>query len=106
MELERGHWTNKVIGLYGRLAVTTSEDIDISGQLPQIVRIRLEIHPEDKIIWRTVPANGDGSFSVDIEDGIAAEDGHSITAQAWFDRTDLLGSSVSDVLQIKRSVLI
>jgi hypothetical protein len=107
LELERGHWVNMHIGVFGRWRLVTSEDIDLSGEFPLHVRIRLAIHKSDgdEVFWRTVPLDANGHFSLDIEGGIAESDGYSITAQAWFDRTDLLGSSVSTARSIKRSII-
>ncbi|NNF63532.1 MAG: hypothetical protein HKN07_04660, partial [Acidimicrobiia bacterium] len=51
--------------------------------------------------WQTVQVLGDGSFTVDA----VIEDSKTMAVQAWFDRTDRLGSSVSDELTLIQSFL-
>jgi hypothetical protein len=104
--LGKGYWVNRRIALHGKWRLSTQENIDITGEFPLFVRIRLAIHTagEDEIIWRTVQMDSNGNFSMNIERDLVANE-NSLTAQAWFDRTDLLGSSVSEPLVINRSVI-
>ncbi|MDR8392221.1 hypothetical protein NC796_13795 [Aliifodinibius sp. S!AR15-10] len=106
LRLGKGYWINRRIELHGQWRLSTQDNIDITGEFPLFVRIRLAIHTEgeDEIIWRTVQMDSNGNFSMNIERDLVANE-NSLTAQAWFDRTDLLGSSVSEPLVINRSVI-
>jgi len=46
--------------------------------------------------WKTVHVDNEGRFELEIEGDIASKEGFSFTTQGWFDRTDLLSSSVSN----------
>ena len=48
-----------------------------------------------------VPVAGDGSFSLDL----TQTEGKTMVVQAWFDRTDRLGSSVSNELKLTQTFI-
>ena len=107
VSLERGYWSGARIGLFGRWQLLTSGTVDLSSHPPLHIRIRLTVHKAagDDVVWRAVPVDSAGNFVLDIQGSLAEGEGHAITAQAWFDRTELLGSSVSRALPIKRNVI-
>jgi hypothetical protein len=78
----------------------TDVPLDLSEDVPLIARIRMFID-HNQVIWRAAQIAVDGSFSLDI----TQESGSVLVAQAWFDRTDRLASSVSNELTLKPTVI-
>ena len=109
LEILKGYWAHSRLTLHGKFKLDTTEDIDISQELPLYVRVRLEfdgISDNNKVEWLTLPLDNDGQFNLDIQGGIASrKNSLSFTSQAWFDRTNLLGSSVSNIMQFKRQIV-
>ncbi len=108
LRIDQGYWAYERLGLSGRLELVTSDPVDASGEFPLEVRIRLSFRAQagETVVWRRAWVDANGHFSLDLRGGLAAADGHAVTVQAWFDRTNLLGSSVSEPRDLKRSVLI
>ncbi len=105
--IKSGYWIHTRVTANGRLGVITDEPFDLSGQSPLHVRVRIEVDlggSAAKTFWDTVPVNAIGQFTLDRRDDIFAK-GALVTLQAWFDRTDLLGSSVSEPLELKQPVI-
>lgn len=104
VEIVQGYWVNAQLAIYGRWFLSTSDDVDITRDLPLFVRLRLEFRDSSggsNVIWRTAPVNNDRSFKLDIQGDVVSE-GDLVIAQAWFDRTNLLGSSVSQPTEFQR----
>ncbi|MEE9354980.1 MAG: hypothetical protein V3U75_05260 [Methylococcaceae bacterium] len=105
IELLRGSWFNGHISIYGFLHVFTETPIDISEDMPLMARIRLMLEDTSdgttRIEWRAVGINSDGSFHLETD----PESGSVLKVQAWFDRTDRLGSATSNELILKHSVI-
>lgn len=102
IELTRGTWFHGRVIVHGLLAPITDTPLDLSQDMPLVARIRLQLDaPGDPVVWKAAQIAPDGSFVLDTsEDG-----GKSLIAQAWFDRTDRLGSSVSNELQLKQTFI-
>ncbi len=102
-ELLRGTWLNGRVSIYGRVHVL-SDQATIATDAPHQVRVRLyfESNGRSRTEWHTLPLAADGSFHL-VSDPAKGE---VLEAQAWFDRTDSLGSSVSDTMVLKHSKLI
>lgn len=85
-----------------RRARVFNTPLDLSQDMPLVARIRLQLDaPGDPVVWKAAQIAPDGSFVLDTsEDG-----GKSLIAQAWLDRTDRLGSSVSNELQLKQTFI-
>ncbi|WP_347331867.1 hypothetical protein [Marinimicrobium locisalis] len=102
IEITRTSWFNSQVQLYGRFSIKTDAYIDLADSMPLTARIRLlPDAPELEPIWRTAVIQPDGSFT--LQDVV--EVSKNMTAQAWFDRTDRLGSAVSKVVHIKQALL-
>ncbi len=102
LALERGSWIHGQVVIHGHLSPDTETAIDLADDLPLHVQIRLMADgPDGGTTWHTVGVNGDGSFLLNT---IVAES-KSLVAQAWFDRTVRLGSSVSNELEVHHTVI-
>lgn len=100
IELLDHSWFHGRLSIYGRFFTMTSPPLDIGPDMPLWARVRLQVDG-DSVLWRTVQIQGDGSFVLDA----TVQEGHEIVAQAWFDRTDRLGSSVSNEVKVPHSIL-
>lgn len=102
VELLRGNWFHGRVRVYGRLIVLSDDGVDLSDDLPLAVRVRmLTDAPGATPLWRAAPLQSDGTFILDT----IVEDGASMVVEAWFDRTDRLGSAVSNQIGIKQTFL-
>lgn len=102
IELVRGTWFHGRVVFHGLLRALTDAPLDLSEDMPLFARIRMLIDgPGGPVHWRTVQVQTDGSFALDTQ----IDEGKSMIAQAWFDRNDRLGSSVSNELQLNQSFL-
>jgi hypothetical protein len=104
----RGYWTGSWLVATGEWLLATDETVDLSGEPPRFVRVRIEIKDaggDERVLWRHVAVQDNGLFKLEVPD-IIVSDPAQVTLQAWFDRTDLLGSSVSSPLVIKHQGLI
>ncbi|NNF63440.1 MAG: hypothetical protein HKN07_04200, partial [Acidimicrobiia bacterium] len=90
IELLDGSWFHGRVRVYGRLMALTDTPLDLAEDMPLWVRVRMlpDAAGSDPH-WQTVQVLGDGSFTVDA----VIEDSKTMAVQAWFDRTDRLGSS-------------
>lgn len=104
IEIQRAEWFEERLSLHGRLVLDTDQSLTLAGQLPLQVRVRLEVDsaagggPE----WVTAAVQPSGIFTV--VGPLAGSAGQVLRAQAWFDRTDLLGSSRSDSVECPHTV--
>ncbi len=108
VNIMRGYWEAYRLFVVGEWLLTTDEEVDLSDQLPRFVRVRIEIEDADKdvrVLWRQVAVQENGLFRLEIPD-LEARDPAEATIQVWFDRTDLLGSSVSLPIVINHRGLI
>lgn len=99
IELIRGTWYQGRLSVYGRWKLVNTE-VSPSLDGPLVIRVRLLFHDENnqtRTVWKTVALSGDGSFNL-VSD---AEKGSEVIVQAWFDRTDHYGSSVSNEVAYK-----
>jgi hypothetical protein len=101
LRIVRASWYERQLMVYGALALDTDQPVQLAAQLPLSVRIRLE----------TVDASGSSSrwVTASVQPGGAFTFTRPVPAQlrvqAWFDRTDLLGSSRSDVVTCNHEVM-
>lgn len=105
VQVVRASWYENELAIYGILSLVTDQNVQLAGQLPLRVRLRLEIVDAGGTgkQWVTVPVQANGAFVLsrnDFKGGNSAE----LRIQAWFDRTDLLASSRSDVFTVKHAV--
>ncbi len=102
IELVRGTWFHGRVTIHGLLQALTDEPLDLGDDLPLFVRIRMLVDgPGGPVHWRTVPVQANGGFELDTQ----IADGKAMIAQAWFDRSVRLGSSVSNELTLSQSFL-
>lgn len=100
LKLLRGGWHEGRLVLYGQLDPLTDAPLDLAQDMPLFARIRLQFDGETgPVSWRTVQIGPDGSFVLDTQQ----KDGKTVVAQAWFDRTDRLGSAVSNEWKMPRT---
>lgn len=106
LEILRGRWYEQQVTVLGRLSLDTDQQVDLTGQLPLRVRIRLERDDEEGPIaeWVTAAVEPSGAFTVK-RSGVTGPAGARLRIQAWFDRTDLLASARSEVFEVRREVL-
>jgi hypothetical protein len=103
--IKRGYWIDKQLNVYGIFRLSTTDNVDISADLPLYVRIRIEMIDtinKRHVEWIRLEVDSNGNFSTSIIGGIASNSGSNCTVQAWFDRTDLLSSSISNIMNFKR----
>lgn len=102
IELLRGYWFHGRVTLSGLFVPETETQLDLNDDMPLAARIRLQMDGDGgPVVWHTVPIAADGTFSLDV----SQDKGKFLTAQAWFDRTDRLGSAVSNEWKMKQSFL-
>ncbi|MDP2716591.1 hypothetical protein [Rheinheimera sp.] len=102
IELLRGSWFHGRVMIYGHVQALTDEPLNLNEDMPLYVRIRLLPDGKgDMVRWRTVQMQSNGSFELDTQ----IAEAKFMVAQAWFDRSDRLGSSVSNELELKQSFL-
>ena len=108
VKILHGNWTGSWLVVTGDWRLATDNTVDLSGEPPRFVRVRIEIegaNGEGHLVWRHVAVQDNGLFQLEVPD-IVASDPAQATLQAWFDRTDLLGSSTSLPMVIKHHRLI
>ncbi len=98
LRIVQATWYESQLMVYGVLGLDTDQPVQLADQLPLRVRIRLEVAGaggSSRWVVANVQAGGAFSFSSPSFSGpVPAQ----LRVQAWFDRTDLLGSSRSDVV--------
>ncbi len=102
VRIERATWYEQQMSVYGVLGLDTDQPVQLADQLPLAVRLRLEIVDAagSTKAWVTVPVQPSGVFMLSRND-FAGPANAELRVQAWFDRTDLLASSRSDVFVVK-----
>jgi hypothetical protein len=102
LELVQGSWYHGRAVVHGVLHVLADTAIDLTEDQPLAARIRMLVDGQNGApIWRTVPIQSDGSFFLDT----TIEEGKTMVVVAWFDRTDRLGSSVSNEITLKQGFI-
>lgn len=102
LELHGGYWFHDRLTVQGMLIPVSDDPIDLADDMPLVARIRTQLDGDGgPVVWHVVQINPDGRFALDT----AATGGKVVAVEAWFDRTDRLGSSVSNELVLKRSFL-
>jgi hypothetical protein len=106
LEIMQGAWYEKQMSVVGLLSLDTDQQVNLSDQLPLHVRVRLERNGGNGTIaeWVTAPVQASGAFTVQRPD-FTGPAGAELRIQAWFDRTDLLGSSRSDIFVCTHEVM-
>lgn len=98
----RGSWYESQLSIYGLLSLDTDTGVQLAGQLPLRVRVRLEVADANGVTsqWAIANVQPGGAFTINRNDfkGLV---GAEVRVQAWFDRTDVLASSRSGVFVIK-----
>ena len=102
IEILDASWYENHLSVYGLLSLDTDQPVQLADQLPLRVRVRLD---QDQGVsrWVTLPVQPGGSFNVHQLDYSGAV-GVELRIQAWFDRTDLLASSRSNLLKCTHQV--
>lgn len=76
--------------------------IDLTKDQPLVAWIRmLTDEPNGAVVWRAVPIQSDGRFVLNA----TVENGKTMVVEAWFDRTNQLGSSVSNEITLKQAFI-
>jgi M6 family metalloprotease-like protein len=102
IEIVRGHWFHGQVRVYGVFRTVTDTPIDIGEDMPLHARVRLlGDAPGSLPVWHVVAIQPDGTFVLETQH----EESKAMTVQAWFDRTDRLGSSVSNVWGMNQEFL-
>lgn len=101
----RATWYEKQLSIYGQLRLDTDQQVQLNDQLPLRVRARIEDDQPGASAaqWVTLPVQPGGAFSLNRSD-YSGPAGAELRIQAWFDRTDLLASSRSDVIRCRHNV--
>jgi hypothetical protein len=105
VRIVRASWYESQLSVYGVLSLDTDQNVQLAAQLPLRVRLRLETVDANGSAkqWITVPVQAGGAFVLTRAD-FKGLDPSELRIQAWFDRTDLLASSRSDVFSVKHGV--
>ena len=100
IEIIKCEWYEKRLLVYGRLSLNTDQAVALVDQLPLQIRVRLEVEDGTSVAsdWVTAAVQPSGIFTFQGE-GPAASSEARLRIQAWFDRTDLLASSRSDLAE-------
>jgi hypothetical protein len=105
LRIMQASWYESELSVYGVLGLDTDQPVQLADQLPLRVRVRLEVADASGSTSRWVISNVQvgGVFQFtqsDFEGPVPAE----LRVQAWFDRTDLLASSLSGVVVCNHEV--
>ena len=104
IEIQKTDWYESDLSIYGRLSLDTDQQVSLDDHLPLRVRLRLEVDdPDVPGEWAAAWVQAGGSFSVSRSD-FTGPAGQRLRVQAWFDRTDLLSSSRSDLVECIHAV--
>ena len=102
IELIRGYWLHGRANVTGLLQPLTDDPLDLADDMPLVARVRMLIDgPGGQVVWRVAQIAPDGTFTLDV----TQDAGKTMIVQAWFDRTDRLGSSVSNELELKQAFI-
>lgn len=98
VRIVRAHWYETSLSVHGALALDSDVPAALGDHLPLQVRLRLEYDRDGETFahWTTAQVQPGGGFSIARKD-FKGPPGVELRVQAWFDRTDLLSSSRSDV---------
>jgi hypothetical protein len=105
LHIAKASWYETQLSIYGVLGLNTDQPVQLADHLPLSVRVRLAVTDADGFTARWVKASVQpgGAFMVvqpDFKGPVPAQ----LHVQAWFDRTDLLASSRSDVVVCNHEV--
>lgn len=104
IEIQNANWQDSNLSVYGRLSLDTDQQVDLTYQLPLRVRVRLEVDdPNVPGEWASAAVQPGGSFSI-IRNDLSGPDGQKLRVQAWFDRTEILASSRSAMVECIHTV--
>jgi hypothetical protein len=101
VEILGADWHEQNLSIRGQLSLDTDQPVVLAGQLPLQVRIRLET--DGSPAWVVAGVQPSGIFTLRRHD-FAGPTGARLRIQAWFDRTDLLASSRSKLVEIIHAV--
>jgi hypothetical protein len=105
LEIVQGLWYKDQLGAYGVLKILGEQQVSVASQLPLNVRLRIDVEGGDDLpepVWVIKGVEANGTFRVNIKD-FPGSPGAVARVQAWFDRTDLLGSSRSEVREFEHN---
>jgi hypothetical protein len=105
VRIMRAQWHEKKVTVYGALSLDTDQQMQLSTQLPLRVRVRLERSDAKgtPVQWVTAPVQPSGVFTFSRSD-FGGPGSAEVRIQAWFDRTDFLASSRSDVFTCPHTI--
>jgi hypothetical protein len=101
VEILGADWYEQNLSIRGQLSLDTDQPVVLADHLPLQVRIRLET--DGVLAWVVAGVQPSGIFTLHRDD-FAGPSGATLRIQAWFDRTDLLGSSRSKLVEIIHAV--
>lgn len=96
-------WYETRLSIYGQLALATDTSVQLASQLPLRVRVRLEIvdsQGNETSGWLNADVQPGGTFTISRTDWKGPEPA-KLLMQAWFDRTDVLASSRSQLVVVQ-----
>jgi hypothetical protein len=94
-------WNEQNVSIRGQLSLDTDQPVVLADQLPLQVWIGLET--DGSRAWGVAGVQPSGFFGLQRDD-FAGPTGARLQIQAWFDRTDLLASSRSNLVEIIHAV--
>lgn len=99
IEIENAQWYWSDLKVHGRLSLMTDQPVHLDDELPARVRVRIDVDdPNVPGKWTTAAVHPGGSFAVHLKD-FSGPDNQKLRVQAWFDRTELLSSSRSNLVE-------
>ena len=108
VRISGGYWKGYDVVVNGEWKLVTDETVDLSGEPSRFVRVRCLIEDFNgniKTVWRAVAVQSNGLFNL-VFTQLGVDEPKKAIVQAWFDRTNVLGSSVSNVLQIDFPIIL
>lgn len=105
LRILQSSWYETQLSIYGALGLDTDQPVQLADHLPLRVRVRLEVVDASGSASRWVIANVQpgGAFMFTRPDFVGPVPA-DLRVQAWFDRTDLLASSRSEVVICKHEM--
>ena len=105
IDVDKVDWYEQELSVHGTLRLDTDQVVALADHLPLRVRIRLETDAAENPVraWSVLTVQPNGTFSLHRID-FSGPPGVKLRVQAWFDRTDLLASSRSNLIEATHHV--
>ena len=105
LDVVRTSWYETRLSVHGQLKLDSDQPARLADHLPLGVRVRLEFRQDGKTVarWAKVQVQPGGMFHLQLT-AFDGPPGADLAIQAWFDRTDLLSSSRSELVTCRHEV--